>query len=363
MVKRILQYLYSRVGTDRHFPFTLRESQSKGGKIDRKHGKAIAMEQLGRSIAWRKETAAKMQRTAAACTIVGQRTRCPVCAGGDLETYVTIHACAYARCRACGHVFQRELIKMEEIREIYDQSSDYLAFYASEEFFQKHLEMIARPKVAYVTKILRPKAGDEWLDIGCGVCQMLYAARELGWRVRGVEAGAIGVAQGRKFGIPVEQCYVTLENAPAVLAAAPRLVSMFNILEHLPDPQGLVTVIGKELPGGSAVVIGVPRHPSLSAFATRCFPELATRHLIVPDHIHIFSEESLKALLENAGLKMTHIWTYGQDFYEVMSMLSMAAGLEIDSWPEELMPAMNDMQQIIDRHGLSDSMLVVAEKI
>ena len=335
---------------------------SNENDIIRKHGKAVAMEQLGRTIAWRKETAANMQKTAAACTVVGQRLQCPICACGDLEAYVSIYGCTYSQCFACGHLFQRDVMRVEDIQALYDNNSDYLSFYASEEFFQKRLEMVARPKATYITDVVRPNAGDEWLDVGCGACHMLYAARELGWRVRGVEAGAIGVAQGLKYGISVAQCYITPENIHTMLTTKPRLLSLFDILEHLPEPQSTLTAMGQALCSHTTVVINIPRHPSLSAFASLCFPELATRHLIIPDHIHIFSEESAMRLLANAGLKTTHIWTYGQDFYEIMSMMTMAAGKEIDLWPSQLMSAANDVQKAIDQHGLSDTMLIVAEK-
>lgn len=55
-------------------------------------------------------------------------------------------------------------------------------------------------------------------------------------------------------------------------------------------------------------------------------------------------------------------YAYGQDCYEVMSMLTKQANQEIDIWPPEIFTAMNDVQKAFDRHNLSDSMLLISKR-
>jgi hypothetical protein len=111
---------------------------------------------------------------------------------------------------------------------------------------------------------------------------------------------------------------------------------------------------------GAWLAVEVPRHPSLSALCNSAFPDLAHRHLYPPHHLHICSERSLGLLLEAAGLVAEHVWVFGQDAAEILDSLSLQSGrTELDAVHAV---AVEGIQEAIDDRGLSDRMLVLAQK-
>lgn len=139
------------------------------------------------------------------------------------------------------------------------------------------------------------------------------------------------------------------------------MVSLFNILEHAPNPAELLAVCAQGLRPGAKVALEVPRHPSLSSFVVNCFSELAARHVYPPDHLHVFSENSLGLILEQAGLEPLSVWLFGQDISEALTSLAAHKG-EDAGIPAYLAEKMSDLQKAVDQLGLGDIMLVVAEK-
>lgn len=329
--------------------------------IEYKYGKAVSMESLNRNIAWRIETNKKMKEKAEKLHFVGKREACPICNSKNKTKYAAFFNVSYMECADCGLLYQYEIPDPESIRAIYENESLYLSHMTDEKYFQKRVEMIAYPKAEYITSHVKKRSGnDEWLDIGCGGCEVLFSAKKLNWKVRGIETGLLGVEQGKKLGIPVEQQFITEENAVQLLKH-PYLISLLDVLEHLENPKNILKLITANS-DCEYLVLSVPHHPSLSAFASKLFPNDVTRHLIIPDHLFIFSEKSLQLLVSECGFEITHCWKYGQDFYELMSMTTQQAKQDIDSWPKELFSAMNDVQFALDKHGLSDIMLVIAKR-
>lgn len=325
------------------------------------YGKPVSMESLGRTIQWRKNTAFAMKTQAEKISFIGYRELCPICASKESSDYLHVHNFTYKQCLKCGHLYQYQIPEEATIQKLYADSSSYLAHMVDERFFQKRISMFSAPKVKFCSERIPHSQASEWLDIGCGGCELLCAARDAGWHVRGIEAGNIGVEQGKKLNIPVEQQYITRENANHLLKA-PHIISLFDVIEHIPQPLEVLKLITAAAETCNYLVIEVPHHPSLSAFVARLFPQEPVRHVIVPDHIHIFTEKSLATLLGECGFHITHCWKFGQDFYEAISMLTQQAKAEIDTWPQELFAAVNDAQRALDQHGLSDTMLVIAQR-
>lgn len=328
-------------------------------------GKPIDMSKMQRTIQWRLKTAYKMKDIASRVLISGILKECPICKYTEFSEYCSVYNFTYNACSLCGHLFLSQVVSQESIREIYDGDSSYINQFIDEQIFNSRVSMIAKPKVTFVDEHISHTNSDEWLDIGSGGCELLYAARQAGWKVRGIEAGKIGVEQGHKLGISVEQVFLTEDNAHERLGT-PKVISLFDILEHIQDPLSMLQNIVRNAKKTSNFVIVVPRHPSMSSYVSSLYPDSTVRHLVVPDHIHIFTEQSLQILLDSCDLECTCMWCYGQDFYEILSMLTQQSTRkikpEINNWPSEILHAMSQVQLTLDEHGLSDSMLVIAKR-
>ena len=71
-------------------------------------------------------------------------------------------------------------------------------------------------------------------------------------------------------------------------------VILRHVLEHVSDPVETVLNISKSIKKEAYFLFEVPRFPSISSLTNRCFPELAARNIYSPDHLHLFSDKSIK---------------------------------------------------------------------
>jgi len=333
-------------------------------EASRRFGKDIDLARLRRTISWRREIAGHQQNLAE--QLLPHTTRisdCPICKAGSTELIATIYGFIYRACPGCGHIFCATPPQAEAIRNLYHTERDATpsaqrVIYVDPQLFAARVDMIGTPKVRHISSFV-PKG--KWIDIGCGTGEILFAAKGLGWNVRGVESDAAEADFARSQGIEILEEFIDQENAGRIVADAD-VVSLINILEHTIDPTALLQAIAAPLQAGAKVVMEVPRHPSLSSLCSVCFPELAARHIYPPDHLHIFTERSLQLMLSAANLQAVNIWLFGQDFHEVLTCLDSHGKHLGSSWIPELHESINVVQQTLDKQGLSDTMLVIAQK-
>ena len=137
------------------------------------------------------------------------------------------------------------------------------------------------------------------LEIGCGEGWMLRALRRRGWRVVGVERASAPDPGGAVDRIPM------FVGDLRAIRAAPRfdLVVLFQTLEHLDDPSGVLRTCAAVVRPGGRIVVAVPNFASWQAmlFGGAWF------HLDPPRHLSHFSRESLRRFLEAAGFRVERV--------------------------------------------------------
>jgi hypothetical protein len=141
-----------------------------------------------------------------------------------------------------------------------------------------------------------------------------------------------------------------------------KITSLINVLEHLEDPKKTIENISKSLNESAYFLFEVPRFPSVSSFANKCFPETSARNIYSPDHLHLFSDKSIKLILDNAGFNIKSAWYFGQDIYELFGNAACKGEIELNSSFHNFLPILNDLQKIVDMNKLSDTMLILAQK-
>lgn len=145
-------------------------------------------------------------------------------------------------------------------------------------------------------RYLKSSDGKYLLDVGCGNGQFLVKMRELGWEVMGVEpdAEAVGIAR-EKFGIEVFQGPLKEARLPDNSFDA---ITMNHVIEHVPDPIGLLRECRRVLKPGGRLVVITPNIKSLG----RCVFSEYWRGWEVPRHLFLFSPGALRVCAERARL-------------------------------------------------------------
>ena len=317
------------------------------------------MRTLHRSIEWRRQIAQSHEATARRCRPERRVLGCPACAEERHSPFVQMYGFEYRECAKCGHLFLHDPPAPETIAQLYQGETPQAQVYLGEELFQRRVEQIARPKVAFCREHIQPEG--EWFDVGCGTGELLSVVREAGWRARGCEADPELVRFARSRGLDVLEGYV--DELPPVSAASVQVISALNLLEHVPAPKPWLARLTRGLCPGGHVVLEVPRHPSLSSFSNLLHPALASRHIYPPDHLHIFTEASLEHVLHACGLRARAVWVFGQDFQELLYSSAARAGLPESALFHRLLDAAGSIQLAIDRENLSDVLFVVAQKL
>jgi SAM-dependent methyltransferase len=142
------------------------------------------------------------------------------------------------------------------------------------------------------------------LDVGCAAGFFLVEAKAR-YDVKGVEFSEFSSAFAREeFGLDV--CTGTLESA-AFAAGSFDLVTLWDVIEHVPDPCSVLTEVTRVLAPNGRVVLTTGDIGSDYARARG-----ADWHLITPPwHMYFFSQATMGTLAKRAGLRIEHVATRG----------------------------------------------------
>jgi SAM-dependent methyltransferase len=168
--------------------------------------------------------------------------------------------------------------------------------------------------------VMRFQAGGSLLEVGCGGGYFLAAAREAGFRVRGVEPDPTAVKFVREnYGIAVEQAFIEASEATN---DAFDVVFHVDLMSHFPDPVAALTAMTRRVRPGGYLCFEVGGQGALANSYYR-----ARGSAGYPHHLWLYEERALRTLLENAGLEVVEIRRFGL----LASMLLLNVGQAIQS--------------------------------
>lgn len=144
------------------------------------------------------------------------------------------------------------------------------------------------------------------LDIGSGPGFFLKAAQDRGWSVRGIEPSRQAAAHARGLGVEVVEGFFNAETAPGL--GRFDAVHLNNVLEHVPDPIGLLILARECLEPGGILCVNVPNDFSPLQVAAAA-SGLKQWWLAPPHHLNYFDFASLTDLVERLGLEIAERMT------------------------------------------------------
>ena len=172
---------------------------------------------------------------------------CCVCRSREIQ--IVDEDCNLCRCGACGYVFDSPRPSPQEI----------VAFYSRAEKYDSWLQGSAARDALWKRrlKLLLPhRSAGNLLDIGTGIGQFLHHARPYFTQVAGTEISSSGVRVAReRYGLEVLEGQVDDLGLPD---SSFENVTLFHVLEHVPDPAKLARVCHRLLKPGGTLAVAVP---------------------------------------------------------------------------------------------------------
>lgn len=152
------------------------------------------------------------------------------------------------------------------------------------------------------------------LDVGCGTGDFLFAAKNNGWNVTGIEpnkkARSIANKKNNNTVFDNTELKKLKENSFDV-------ITLWHVLEHLPNLENDIQIFKKLLKPKGTLIIAVPNYKSFDA---RYYKEFWAAY-DVPRHLWHFSQNSIKVLFKNFNLNLTETLPMKFDAFYV-SLLS-----------------------------------------
>lgn len=163
----------------------------------------------------------------------------------------------------------------------------------------------------------RNPAATSILDIGCGRGDLLEQFKRIHWRVLGTELNESSVAFNCQRGIDVRSG--DIESLPQERFD---VITMFHVLEHLPDITSTIEELEKRSQEGTQLVIEIPNalSPCHRWFGGNWFGR------DLPNHLHQINPAALAQRLQERGwrLEKVHQWSWEFGFYGVGQSLANA---------------------------------------
>ncbi|MGH8596482.1 MAG: class I SAM-dependent methyltransferase, partial [Gammaproteobacteria bacterium] len=223
-----------------------------------------------------------------------ERIDCPVCGGARFTPLFEKAREPFAACADCSLVLINPRPRFQFVAETYD--AQY-----SDGYIGKAQKKIARCR-RWVNRIARRYGpSGRWLDVGCSAGFVVAAAIEAGFEGFGVELEPAAVAYGRtKLGL-INLALGTLE-AQTYPSATFDVISMYDVIEHVPDLNRTVAELARILKPTGIIEI---RTPDVAHWSTprnlRKWKEIKPS-----EHLYYFSAATLCRLFAHHNLELRH---------------------------------------------------------
>jgi SAM-dependent methyltransferase len=233
--------------------------------------------------------------------------RCPMC-GGASHVWTSRPQRHLRRCEACRFAWVPEgLMRTEKGTSIYEADTTLFINEEQADYYRDQSTLdAARAKLRWV--VGASGGSGRLLDVGANFG---YFAREAAsvFDAQGIEPSALTVAWGREhLGAPVEVGSI-YDDRPD-FAGRFDAITLFDVIEHLPDPPGALARLRDWLAPDGRLFITTPDAGSLVA-------RLLDRqwwYIDLTEHIALFTRSNLTALLQRSGFEVTGTRTIGRSY-------------------------------------------------
>jgi len=245
---------------------------------------------------------------------------CPICNGTEFRAHLSCidytasqEKFTLKKCPSCNFVLTDPRPEDDALPNYY-QSDKYISHTGGNKSLVDNIYLLARKITLGWKRNLTRKysEGNKILDIGCGTGEFLHEMKSQGWAISGVEPSSNAREASQKkteATIFKSLADVTENNFNAI--------TLWHVLEHLPDPNQALKTIRNLLSQSGTVFIAVPNLRSYDATYYQSY----WAGYDVPRHLWHFDKKNMETLLRKNDLELVKIMPMRLDSFYV-SLLS-----------------------------------------
>ncbi|MBL8132723.1 MAG: class I SAM-dependent methyltransferase [Anaerolineae bacterium] len=227
------------------------------------------------------------------CNLCDSEARAPFCPENGL---------GLVQCQNCGLVYVSPRPEAHELYAIYGESyfkndNSGVVGYTNYLRDEANIRKTVVGRLKRIERWRRPPG--RALDVGCAAGFFLSEAEACGWQVSGIDVSTYAVDYARqRFGFDLQiGSLLEADYAPESFD----LVSMWDVIEHVPDPKRYIEAAAQLLKPGGVLVLSTPDVRSLPA---RMTGRRWVGYKLSAEHIFYFSAATLSCMLDSAGLEI-----------------------------------------------------------
>ncbi len=240
--------------------------------------------------------------------------RCPLCQDSEVVLRYALRQKNIWRCPPCRILFADSVPGEESLKTRYEEAAPEFEF----KYFESFKDLRARSFKRGLQTLRDFVKPGLLLDIGTGLGFFLVEAQRSGWEAEGLE-GSEKVARHARKVLKLSVRAGSVEEASSG-GKRYRVVTLWDVLEHLPDPKGTLCQIRSFLEEKGMVIIRTPIYDSLIPAVLAFFYRVSGGRIrfglekIFEEHLFHFSEQGLRLLLGRCGFRA--VCAYREDYID-----------------------------------------------
>lgn len=242
-----------------------------------------------------------------------ERVTCPVCDANG-EFFLKKWGFTYEKCRQCGLIYVNPRLREELALKLYKEGSEANVMWATSVHQTEVQQKVNNEYFEQQVRFLRAyKDSGSLLDVGCGEGSFLdHAAKWFKCEGLELEENAVRISEGKGHRVRKSVLADIAQDGKSY-----DVISMFGVLEHLYNPLRDIQHVSRLL-AKSGVIVGItPNAYSLVGMLLHNNARFYTPR----NHPVIFSERSLRYLVEENGFKLLSLDTVLSGYESIVSSL------------------------------------------
>lgn len=278
---------------------------------------------------------------------------CPSCNNNDFSLEMKKDYFDIVCCNICNLIYTNPIFDEEHYKQTY-KSKEYqnIVKELGEESHLYRVNRFGKERVGILKKFLKNKQKINYLDIGCSTGFVVEAAKNSDWNAIGIDLNPSAINFGKQRGLDLRNHSLDEVSFEEEFFDA---ISLFDVLEHLPDPKTIASQALRYLKSDGLIFIYVPNWDS----ASRILMDKEAHFIWPTHHLNYYTPKTITEFLTNLELKVEYLATEGLDVVDYI----WNQREQKNNDPKGITDIANKLQFFINAGGYGKNLRVIARKM